>query len=272
MDWDDFNEAPDDYAEEKVPDEYFVDVQKQIKDIYLQDKESIFYIRQLQVMFEKHYYHWITNNAVNGLCKLGFLKDIRLSSTKGTSTRYFVHRSNRYPRRDIRRIQNLIDAYSQDHVTRGCGYRAEELFCVGLAFRGFIPTDRKVKKYKDREWTKTGHDLDFVFERDKLAYGCEIKNTLGYIDKEELEIKLEMCEYLELIPLFVMRYAPKTYIRMINEAGGFALIFETQIYELGQVALVQEIKATLGLPVICSRAIPDGIIDRFIKWHERKIL
>jgi len=93
---------------------------------------------------------------------------------------------------------------------------------------------------------------------------------LGYIDKEELEIKLEMCDFFGIKPLFIMRYSPKTYNRMIYEQGGFALIFETQIYELSQEKLVQKLKDILGLPVICSKAIPDGIIDRFEKWHNQK--
>jgi len=64
-----------------------------------------------------------------------------------------------------------------------------------------------------------------------------------------------------------MRYSPKTYNKMIYDYGGFALIFETQIYELSQEELVQRIKDVLGLPVICSKAIPEGIIDRFERWH-----
>lgn len=135
--------------------------------------------------------------------------------------------------------------------------------------RGFRPEAKKVKEYNDKKWEKTGHDLDFVFSRDGVAYGCEIKNKLGYIDKEELEVKLEMCAYFGIKPLFIMRYSPKTYNKMIYENGGFALIFETQIYELSQERLVEKIKDVLRLPVICSKAIPDGIIDRFEKWHNR---
>jgi hypothetical protein len=57
---------------------------------------------------------------------------------------------------------------------------------------------------------------------------------------------------------------------MIYDNGGFALIFETQIYELSQETLVKKIEDVLGLPVICSKAIPGGIIDRFEKWHNNK--
>ena len=68
-----------------------------------------------------------------------------------------------------------------------------------------------------------------------------------------------------------MRYAPKSYIRLIYENGGFALLFETQIYELGQIELVKRINEVTGLPVICTTSIPDGIIDRFEKWHKTKV-
>jgi len=49
------------------------------------------------------------------------------------------------------------------------------------------------------------------------------------------------------------------------------MIFETKIFELSQIELTEKIKNVLGLPVICSRAIPDGIITRFENWHKRQI-
>lgn len=190
---------------------------------------------------------------------------------KGTSTRFFIHHSNRYAMRKIKKVEKIIVKYSQDHITRSCGHRAEDLFCNALAMRGFLPKPKKVREYKGRQWKKTGHDLDYVFTRDGIEYGCEIKNSLGYIDKEELELKLEMCTYFGIRPLFIMRSAPKTYINMINMQGGFALIFETQIYELSQEKLVKEIREIIGLPVDCPKAIPSGMIDRFEDWHEKII-
>lgn len=267
MDYDDFTEAPEDYFEPSAPDSYFLQAQKEIRALYEGDRESVYYIRQLQVKFEKKYYHWITNNAIIGLYKIGYLKDVRIPKEKGTSTRFFIHKANRYARRKINRSEKIIKEYSQDHITRSCGHRAEDLFCNAFAMRGFMPKAKKVKEYNGKKWEKTGHDLDFVFSRNGVAYGCEIKNTLGYIDKEELEIKLEMCTFFGIKPLFIMRYSPKTYINMIYKHGGFALIFETQIYELSHENLVKKIKDVLGLPVISSKAIPAGIIDRFEKWH-----
>jgi hypothetical protein len=264
----DFYEEAEDY-EEYTPDHYFEEAQEEIKGLYEENRESVFYLRQLQVKLEKKYFHWVTNNALLGLIKIGYLKDYRIEREKGTSTRYFIHHSNRYAVRAIRRIEEVINEYSQDNITRGCGYRAEDLFCKALSLHGFQPVGEKIKEYNGKRWTKTGHDLDFIFVKDRVEYGCEIKNTLGYIDKEELDIKIEMCAYFNVVPLFIMRYAPKSYNHLIYTNGGFALIFETQIYELGQVELVNKIKEIIGLPVICTKGIPDGIIDRFSNWHNK---
>ena len=129
----------------------------------------------------------------------------------------------------------------------------------------------KVKEYKGKKWRKTGHDLDFIFIKDGIEYGCEVKNTLGYIDKDEMDIKLEMCSFFQVKPLFIMRYAPKSYIDLIYENKGFTLLFKTQIYELSQLDLVNKIIEVTGLPVICSSGIPDGIIDRFENWHKKNV-
>lgn len=262
----DFYEESEDY-EGYAPDHYFKEAQEDIRNLYKENPKSVYYIRQLQVMFEKKYFHWVTNNAVIGLLKIGYLKDYRVKRSSGSSTRFFMHHSNRYPIRAINKIEEVVREYSEDSVTRGCGYRAEDLFCKALALRGFMPKGTKVKEYNGKAWEKTGHDLDYIFARDGIEYGCEMKNTLGYIEKEELEIKIEMCDSFKVKPLFIMRYAPKSYNKVIADRGGFAMIFETQIYELGQVELVKKIQEVIGLPVICTKSIPDGIIDRFENWH-----
>jgi hypothetical protein len=264
----DFEEAPEEEKGEE-PDQYWLNAQRDIRELYERDKESIFYIRQLQVKFEKRYFHWVTHNALKGLLNMGYLKEERMLMGEGTSAHYFFRKSNRYPKRKIKEMNKVLEKYSSEVITRGCGCRAEDLFCNALALRGFMPKAKRVREYRGIKWEETGHDMDFVFEKDGKEYGCEIKNTLGYIRKEELLIKLGMCEKLNLIPLFIMRHSPKTYNKMIIDQGGFALIFESQIYELSQKALVGEIREKLGLPVDCPRAIPSGILDRFEKWHNK---
>ena len=265
------DDIPDWYQPENyAPDQYFLDVKEEIKRLYNSDKESIYYIRQLQVKFEKKYFHWLTYNAIESLLKEKFLVAIsKPVSEFGTPIQFLAHKSNRYPKRNVNEMAKIISAYSHENITKSCGHRAEDLFALALASHGFQPKKKKVNEYNNIKWTRSKHDLDYVFERDDVSYGCEIKNTLGYIDKDELEIKLEMCKFLKIKPLFILRFAPKTYIEMIRLLKGFTMIFECQIYELSQRDLVGQIKSILGLPVDCPKSIPEGIITRFENWHNK---
>jgi hypothetical protein len=130
-----------------------------------------------------------------------------------------------------------------------------------------MPKGRKVHSFGTAEWTETGHDLDRVFERDSIAYGTEIKNTLSYIDRDEMEIKVRMCKHLGLRPLFIVRYAPKSYVNFVREEGGFTLIFKYQLYPFGQKAFADEVQARLKLPTDSPARIEEGTVKRLLDWH-----
>ena len=84
-------------------------------------------------------------------------------------------------------------------------------------------------------------------------------------------VKIRICELIGVKPLFIMRQSPTVYNYEIIRRGGYAMIFEAQIYAFGQKLLVEKIRKELGLTVDCPRAIPDGIIKRFMNWHNRQI-
>jgi len=73
----------------------------------------------------------------------------------------------------------------------------------GFARNELVMKGRNARSYGGKEWTRTGHNLDFIFERDDVAYGVEVKNTLGYMDQEALQTKIEMCKWLGIKPVFV---------------------------------------------------------------------
>ena len=50
------------------------------------------------------------------------------------------------------------------------------------------------------------------------------------------------------------------------------MLFETQIYPPGYEDFAKEVTEKLKLPVVCSRAIPGGIIDRFINNFHAKLV
>ncbi|MDI6903017.1 MAG: hypothetical protein QMC77_04705 [Methanocellales archaeon] len=102
-------------------------------------------------------------------------------------------------------------------------------------------------------------------------YGAGVKNTLGYIEVEDFDVLLDICDYLGVKPLCIFRFAPKTQINEIRRRGGFAWIFKTRIYPPGNRTLVNAIYNTMGLPVQIWRRVPDSTAKRFLDWHERQI-
>lgn len=83
----------------------------------------------------------------------------------------------------------------------------------GFASKQFVMQGREVRNFGGRQWTETEHDLDFVFERDGRAYGVEVKNTLGYMDHEEMRTKMRLCTALGVTPVFVARMLPRPGLR-----------------------------------------------------------
>jgi hypothetical protein len=129
----------------------------------------------------------------------------------------------------------------------------------------------RFRAWEGRAWIKTNHDLDRVFQRDGINYGAEIKNRLGYIPQDEFDAKLRMCQALNLVPLFIARMMPKTYIDRVYRAGGFSLIMKYQFYPMSHRDLALRVKNELGLPVDCPARLQDATLYRFLNWHLAKL-
>jgi len=143
------------------------------------------------------------------------------------------------------------------------------MFDAALPRAGFAPRGRAVRFFAGKEWLRSKHDLDRVFSRGGRDYGIEIKNTLAYIPREEMEIKVEMCKHLGLVPVFIVRMAPANYIEAVRQVGGFTLVFEHQLYPFGQGEFAREVRERLGMKVDCPSAIEDGTIERLSKWAKK---
>jgi hypothetical protein len=98
----------------------------------------------------------------------------------------------------------------------------------------------------------------------------EIKNTWAYIDRPEMHAKIQLCAHLGVKPLFIMRWAPKSYVEVIRKAGGFGLLFGPQFFPVGHSAAMERLRE-LFLPVISPTAVPPGTFERFVKWHAKEL-
>ncbi len=178
------------------------------------------------------------------------------------------HPSFRYYKRETASVVKLVEEYSNPNIAGAIGLHGETMVLEGFARTEFVMKGRNARSYGGKEWTKTGHNLDFIFERDDVAYGLEVKNTLGYMDQDELRTKIEMCLWLGIKPVFVARMLPRTWINEVIESGGFALILKHQLYPWTHKDVAARVSKGLGLPVDAPKALAEGTMRRFLRWHE----
>jgi hypothetical protein len=245
---------------------------EEAKDVILafleEQKDEVFYHRQLTVHFEDRFFHWVTGNALRALVEEGRIGlHVQSAETFPMEMKFFFAKRNRYFRRRATEIRKLVERFSAPAFAHAIGHQGETLVDAAMPIEGFVPVGRETQRNGDLVWTSTGHDLDRIFERDGVRYGTEIKNTLDYIDREQLIVKLAMCEHLHLRPLFVVRFAPKTYVERVRQAGGFTLVLKYQLYPFGQEAFAREVRERLGLPVDCPRALYAATVQRLLRWH-----
>jgi hypothetical protein len=150
---------------------------------YFEDNPTaVFYSRQLEVMFEQKYFHWVTNRAIRRLVEEGRILTEARKLDLGSEIKLLWHRNYRFYRRAATEVFNLVNQYSSAATDGALGLQGEHLVLAAFARRRFLLAGEEVKSYGDAVWTVTNHDLDFVFERDGIAYGVEVKNMLGYMD------------------------------------------------------------------------------------------
>jgi hypothetical protein len=190
----------------------------------------------------------------------------------GGKIKTYWHSRNRYYKRPMGQLVKMVELYSSPTVGGALGHHGELLTLEGFAKKQFVLKGRHTAEYKDQKWTKTAHNLDMIVERDGLAYGVEVKNTLSYIEKNEFDTKIEICRTLGLKPVFAVRMLPKNWIwELLHKQDGFALIFKWQLYPYGHKTVADLVKKELGLPVDCPKSLYETTMTRFTDWHEEKL-
>jgi hypothetical protein len=228
--------------------------------------ESVFYSRQLEVLFENEYFHWVTNRAVGRLIGEGRVFSETRQLSIGSSVKLLWHRKFRFYKRAAREVFDLVDRYSKAASEGALGLQGETMVLKAFARQQFVLKGEATNSYQGKNWKESGHDLDYIFERDGQAYGIEVKNTLGYLDFGEFLTKIRICHHLGVRPVFAVRALPRTWANALIISGGYAMIMRYQFYPWTHRDIAKEIKEKLGLPIDAPRRIADGTMQRFENW------
>jgi len=267
----DYDEFANYFPEESQPRDPKVDQAiERLHAFFDAQPQRLFYSTQIETSLERDFFHWITGRA---LLELGDAKEIlRIpASVEGQRVNFYANRKHRYLQRELKMMLKILVRIFDPEFARAIGRHGELMFDAALGRFGFRAEAKDAKSWNDRIWRETNHNLDRIITRDGLVYGVEIKNTQNYISREELRLKISLCQYLKLIPLFIMRFAPKSYMYEIIQSGGFGLLFEEQIYPFGHTALLNEARKNLLLKVQSPRDVKEGDMQRLLNWHTKRL-
>jgi hypothetical protein len=241
-----------------------------LRSFFKQSPQRLFYSTQIETALEREFFHWITGK---GLLELGKAQQVRRISAplQGQTINFYAHLKHRYVQRELKTMLDLLGRIFDPEFTHAVGRHGELMFDAALGRAGFRAEARNTVSWNDRIWQQTNHNLNRIVTRDGIADGIEIKNTQNYISREELRVKLRLCKHLGVTPLFIMRFAPMSYMFEIQQNGGFGLLFEEQLYPWGHSSLLSEVRTRLGLKVHCPRDVKEGDIQRLLNWHARQL-
>src|ERR1700733_1723783 len=172
--------------------------------------QSVFYSRQLEVLFEREYFHWVTNRALRRLVDEGRVRTEERQLSTGSVIKFVWHRNYRFYRRAADAVFKLVDEYTKAATDGTRGMQGGHLVLAAFARQKFVLMGEETNSYGGKTWDTTKHNLDLIFERNGVAYGIEVKNTLGYLDVSEFVTKIKLARHIGVKPVFAVRALPKT--------------------------------------------------------------
>ena len=144
---------------------------------------SPYYKRQLEVLFEDRYFHWVTHRIIDRLVKEKFLKEIEVKLSSDVRVKFVVRSDVKHYKREINKRVKLIEWCSSPRITEVLGKWGEHLTEFMFARLGFRVISRNTNEFKSKKWTKTNHDLDFIVEKDGILLRCRGKKHTSVYGK-----------------------------------------------------------------------------------------
>lgn len=136
--------------------------------------KRLYYQRQVQVLTERVFFHWITAAAIASPSEEGSIGS-EIEPLRESVVRLLWPKGYRYRAREKKSMLALLDEISAPEFGTGVGRHGETLFDAALPRIGMRPVARDVTAHEGKTWTKTKHNLDRIYELDGVHYGIEIK-------------------------------------------------------------------------------------------------
>jgi hypothetical protein len=230
--------------------------------------KSVYHITQIEVLLEDHHFHDRTYRALEELREEGFIstRDVTVLGTRVT-----LVWKTRYVERAITSHTSLMAEYMSPVMTKATGDYAEMLTLMGLSRLKMDLVDKHTASYRGKTWTQSGSNLDLIMEKDGVGYVIEVKNTFDYIPDDELKDKLELCKYLGIVPLFIVRNRHANQWALTKSYGGLLYVFKSKIFPPGHEALVQRLWQEMRLPIAIWTDWPGQFyptIDNFLYLNQ----
>lgn len=269
-------------------------LRKHFKNKIGQPIKTPFFQSQLEILYENDFYPWVLTDALKELEKENYLRKItekeipnfsKLKNIQKIS--FFINKKAIKDSSEELRIKKrafniaeYVNEYSDPQNSKMVGDHLEDVVKAELKAQEFKIVGIHTNEYNGRKWDRTEHDLDFIGELkgSRLAIGVEVKNTLNIMSPEEIDIKIDICNKLKIVPIFAVRWM-KPYMECIRLQGGFSWIFKTQMYPRGNEEFTQSLFNKLSIeekknsrgyplqfPVTVRTEIPEKSRNIFCEW------
>ena len=106
--------------------------------------EAVFYSRQLEVLFEQEYFHWVTNRALRRLVEEGRILVEARTLDLGSEIKLLWNRRYRFYKRTANEVFSLVNQYSS---------------AAGDGTLGLLLTGEATREHQGRKWTGQGEHL-----------------------------------------------------------------------------------------------------------------
>ena len=280
-DFDSFNYVDDDDAEEVRVDPKVEDAKPKILEML--KKVSVATDRELKVRLEKKYFPWVVGRGLGLLIADGEVQKVgypgRRAIRRSEVGAFYTLKGVAYESvKDLIKSKKAVSEAIVSALSGGstASDHVEDLFLNAFAELDFKFHGRNVSKFRGREVShvhgKEPPNVDFVFERDKIAYGIDVKNWIRYEwdYRDEITSKVDVARQLGVVPFMIVRYADKDIMwKGVIKKGGMVYRYGDLLLPSFYKSLASEARRLLAYPVTAVEVLPKHKIEWLDKLHSR---